>query len=99
MPLAGFTLVAARPSPKGTTVDTSFLIIYPLQFFYALGAVLFFVLIPLVLLVPEDRFPRKWIFPTWIALSAVIAFFTSTNPPENPDPLACQETRQGFRCE
>ncbi len=80
-------------------METSYLILYPLQFFYALGATLFFLVIPTKLFVPKKWLPEKSIIPLWLIISAVIAIFTTTNPPENTDPYNCRETRSGLRCE
>lgn len=80
-------------------MDAPFLILYPLQFLYALGATLFFLVIPAKLFLPEKYLPEKAVIPLWLILSAVIAVFTSASPPENPDPYNCRETRSGLRCD
>jgi energy-coupling factor transporter transmembrane protein EcfT len=80
-------------------MNSSFLILYPLQFLYALGATLFFIVIPAKLLLPEKWLPTKAIIPIWIVLAALIAIFTASDPPENPDPYHCRETIFGLDCD
>lgn len=79
-------------------MNTSLLILYPLQFLYALGATLFFLVIPAKLFLSEKWLPDN-IIPLWLVIAAVIALFTTFNPSENPDPYHCKETRAGLRCE
>ncbi len=79
-------------------MDASFVIIYPLQFIYALGATLFLFVIPIKLFLPEKYFPPKAVIPSWLILSAIIAIFTTTSPPKNPDPYNCRETKSGLLC-
>jgi len=75
------------------------IILFVMQLFYALAATLFFILIPAKLFLPDKFLPEKAIIPTWIMVSILIAVVTTSNPPENPDPLNCKETISGLRCD
>lgn len=75
-----------------------YLLIFPFQFLYALGATLFFVILPARIFLPERFFPERFTFPTWIILSLAIATYTTIRPPNNPDPYHCGETQIGQQC-
>ena len=77
-------------------MDSSFFMLYPLQFFYALGASLFFIIIPAKLFLPEKYLKEKKMIFIWIFLAALIAVFTTLYPPENPDPYDSKETIFGL---